>query len=65
MLRDLRGIHEGDPAGQLWAKAMADTLLEAHRIRVARDDYNIAPVHLADAIEALSRRSRRSLSDEG
>src|SRR6476469_2981516 len=26
----------------------ADVLLEAHRIRVARDDYNIAPVHLAD-----------------
>jgi transposase len=32
LLRDLRGIHEADPAGQLWAKAMADTLLEAHRI---------------------------------
>jgi transposase len=32
LLRDLRGIHEGDPAGQLWAKAMGDTLLEAHRI---------------------------------
>jgi transposase len=34
LLRDLRGIHEADPAGQLWAKAMADTLLEAHRIAV-------------------------------
>lgn len=32
LLRDLRGIHEADPAGQLWAKAMADTLLEAHQI---------------------------------
>lgn len=32
LLRDLRGIHEADPAGQLWAKAMADTLIEAHRI---------------------------------
>jgi transposase len=32
LLRDLRGIHEADPDGQLWAKAMADTLLEAHRI---------------------------------
>jgi transposase len=32
LLRDLRGIHDADPAGQLWAKAMADTLLEAHRI---------------------------------
>jgi transposase len=35
LLRDLRGIHEADPAGQLWAKAMADTLLEAHRIATA------------------------------
>jgi transposase len=35
LLRDLRGIHEGDPAPQMWAKAMADTLLEAHRIAVA------------------------------
>lgn len=32
LLRDLRGIHEADPEGQPWAKAMADTLLEAHRI---------------------------------
>ena len=35
LLRDLRGIHEADPTGQLWAKAMADTLLEAHRIATA------------------------------
>jgi transposase len=35
LLRDLRGIHEADPAAQLWARAMADTLLEAHRIASA------------------------------
>jgi transposase len=35
LLRDLRGIHEADPTGQLWAKAMADTLIEAHRIASA------------------------------
>jgi transposase len=35
LLRDLRGIFEADPIGQLWAKAMADTLLEAHRIATA------------------------------
>lgn len=35
LLRDLRGIHEADPAAQLWAKAMADTLIEAHRIATA------------------------------
>jgi transposase len=38
LLRDLRGIHEADPAGQLWAKAMADTLIEAHRIATAARD---------------------------
>jgi glyoxalase family protein len=42
----------------------ADVLLEAHRIRVERGDYNIDRVHLADAIEGLVRRSRGSLSDE-
>ncbi|MET7532732.1 IS66 family transposase [Streptomyces goshikiensis] len=29
LLRDLRSVHDGDPAGQLWAEAMADTLLAA------------------------------------
>src|SRR5207247_7771641 len=42
----------------------ADVLLEAHKIRVGRDDYNIAQEHLADAIEALVERSRPSLSDD-
>ena len=42
----------------------ADVLLEAHKIRVQRDDYNIAEIHLADAIEALVRRSRESLSED-
>jgi catechol 2,3-dioxygenase-like lactoylglutathione lyase family enzyme len=42
----------------------AEVLLEAHRLRVARGDYNIGQVHLADAIEALVTRSRESLSDD-
>ena len=42
----------------------SDVLLEAHRIRVEREDYNIAEEHLADAIEALVARSRPSLSDD-
>jgi catechol-2,3-dioxygenase len=42
----------------------AEVLLEAHRLRVERGDYNIARVHLADAIEALTTRSRASLSDD-
>jgi catechol 2,3-dioxygenase-like lactoylglutathione lyase family enzyme len=44
--------------------AHADVLLEAHRIRVQRGDYNIAQIHLADAIEALVSRSRESLSED-
>jgi len=42
----------------------ADVLLEAHKIRVQRDDYNIAQIHLADAIEALVLRNRGSLSED-
>ncbi len=30
LLRDLRGVHDADPAGQLWATALADCLLDAH-----------------------------------
>jgi len=42
----------------------ADVLLEAHKIREERGDYNIAQDHLADAIETLVRRSRASLSND-
>src|SRR5918992_1409772 len=42
----------------------ADVLLEAHKLRTERGDYNIDRAHLADAIEALVRRSRESLSDD-
>jgi catechol 2,3-dioxygenase-like lactoylglutathione lyase family enzyme len=42
----------------------ADVLLEAHKFRIERGDYNIAQEHLADAIEALVGRSRASLSDD-
>ena len=41
-----------------------DVLLQAHRLRVASGDYNIAPVHLADAIEELVTGSRDSLSED-
>lgn len=40
----------------------AEVLLEAHQLRQARGDYNITDEHLADAIEAMTRRSARSLS---
>ncbi|MCT8329387.1 VOC family protein [Albidovulum sediminis] len=40
----------------------ADVMIEAHRQRVARGDYNIQEVHLAGAIEALVERRQQSLS---
>jgi hypothetical protein len=42
----------------------ADVLLKAHHLRVERGDYNIAPVHLADAIELLVAGARESLSED-
>jgi catechol 2,3-dioxygenase-like lactoylglutathione lyase family enzyme len=42
----------------------AEVLMEAHKLRVERDDYSIAPEHLADAIETLVTRSRASLSQD-
>jgi catechol 2,3-dioxygenase-like lactoylglutathione lyase family enzyme len=40
----------------------ADVLMAAHKLRVERGDPNIAEVHLADAIEELTRERRESLS---
>jgi catechol 2,3-dioxygenase-like lactoylglutathione lyase family enzyme len=42
----------------------SDVLLEAHKLREARGDHNIAEIHLADAIEDLVLRSRESLSTD-
>lgn len=42
----------------------ADVMIEAHRIRVGRGDYNIAEEHLADAIELLVQRGHQTLSDD-
>jgi glyoxalase family protein len=42
----------------------AAVLLEAHRIRVERGDYNIDRMHLADAIERLVTRTQETLSDD-
>ena len=41
-----------------------EVMLEAHKIRVARGDYNITEVHLADAIEKLTAKTRGSLSQD-
>jgi catechol 2,3-dioxygenase-like lactoylglutathione lyase family enzyme len=41
-----------------------EVLLEAHKLRVERGDHHIDRVHVADAIERLTERSRASLSDD-
>jgi catechol 2,3-dioxygenase-like lactoylglutathione lyase family enzyme len=41
-----------------------DVLLEAHKLRVERGDYNIDREHLTDAIERLVERSQASLSHD-
>ena len=60
LLIELASYRFEPPAGH----THAEVLLEAHRIRVAQDDYNIAPVHLADAIERIVARSTGSLSED-
>ena len=60
LLIELASYRFEPPAGH----THADVLLAAHRIRVERGDYNITPVHLADAIEQLVAGSGQSLSDD-
>ena len=60
LLIELASYRFEPPAGY----THADVLLEAHKLRVARGDYAIAQIHLADAIELLTERSRESLSDD-
>lgn len=63
----MHSLYFRDPLGQLMELACykfeppagfthADVLREAHKIRVAAGAINIADEHLADAIEALSKR---------
>jgi catechol 2,3-dioxygenase-like lactoylglutathione lyase family enzyme len=60
LLIELASYRFEPPAGH----SHAEVLLAAHRIRVERGDYNIAPIHLADAIEQLTLSSRESLSED-
>jgi catechol 2,3-dioxygenase-like lactoylglutathione lyase family enzyme len=60
LLIELASYRFEPPSG----RTHADVLLEAHRLRVERGDYNIAEEHLADAIELLVARSQASLSDD-
>ena len=60
LLIELASYRFEPPAGH----SHAEVLLEAHKLRRERGDYNISQEHLADAIEALVRRGRESLSDD-
>jgi catechol 2,3-dioxygenase-like lactoylglutathione lyase family enzyme len=60
LLIELASYRFEPPAGH----THVDVLLSAHRLRVERGDYNIAPIHLADAIEGLVAESRSSLSED-
>lgn len=60
LLIELAAYRFEPPAGH----THAGVLLKAHRLRVSRGDYNIAPVHLADAIEELTTSARDSLSGD-
>jgi catechol 2,3-dioxygenase-like lactoylglutathione lyase family enzyme len=60
LLIELASYRFEPPAG----RTHADVLLAAHRLRVERGDYNIAPEHLADAIEQLVLESTGSLSED-
>jgi len=58
LLCELSSYRFEPPAGM----THVDVLMQAHKLRVARKDPNIAEAHLADAIEKLTRDRRESLS---
>ena len=60
LLIELASYRFEPPAGA----THVDVLMEAHKLRVARGDPNIAEVHLADAIEKLTRGGSESLSED-
>ena len=60
LLIELASYRFEPPAG----RTHADVLLEAHRLRVARGEHHIDRVHLADAIEELTTRTRETLSED-
>jgi glyoxalase family protein len=60
LLIELASYRFEPPAGH----THTDVLLAAHRLRVERGDYNIAQIHLADAIEQLVLRTQDSVSED-
>jgi glyoxalase family protein len=60
LLIELASYRFEPPAGCSYG----DVMIEAHRIRVSRDDHHIDKIHLADAIENLVTRRQSSLSED-
>src|SRR3954465_2122218 len=60
LLIELASYRFEPPAGH----GHGEVLLEAHLLRVERGDHHIDRVHVADAIERLTERSRASLSED-
>jgi transposase len=75
LLRALKGVHDGDPAGQVWAEYMANTLLIAKRMMqqgAAAGHTRLSQDHAGFIRSAYTRgdlrrpdRQLRSASDQG
>jgi transposase len=63
LLRDLRAFHDADPDGQVWARAMADTLLDAHQ--AAQTARAAGQTALAEQTLARTRRCYRGAVAKG
>ncbi|MCA1672508.1 MAG: IS66 family transposase, partial [Actinobacteria bacterium] len=70
LLRDLRSISDADPDGQLWALAMADTLIEAHhganqaRARGAEALDDAVPARIRNHYHGALARGRADNQDQ-
>jgi transposase len=63
LLRDLRAVSDADPAGQVWALAMADTLIEAHH--AAREARECGADRLDEPVLARIRNHYRGAVAKG
>jgi transposase len=61
LLRDLRSISDADPDGQLWALAMANTLIEAHHAAQQAREHGASTLDKA-ALAAIRNHYRGALA---